>query len=234
MKIADDTINTIVMGAEPDFQRSGDEIMCPGCGSHFQSFSPSLAVTCPTCKLHGFQFPDNVPTCQGCGTRGLCAVVDSVHWKFWIPWPPEVTREFWNQAAPSGDHVGTELLQWFNRKPRTTRYINREALISLRDEIIDALFVQGSTRERAEDLTATLVLGSDHYNGIEQGLGVEIGNSAPTSMSSTETCIPYFDKNGGLIIPHNCPAKYRWWQGGQSLAETVAELQRSTATCTNG
>jgi hypothetical protein len=39
------------------------------------------------------------------------------------------------------------------------------------------------------------------------------------------TALPYLDKNGELVIPHNCPFKYRWWQGGQSVKETLRELQ---------
>jgi hypothetical protein len=89
-----------VIGADPDFKRSGDEIVCPGCGIHSRWFSPSLAVVCPSCKLTGFQFPDHVPTCEGCGTRGLCFVVDNVHWKIWVSFPPEVMQKLREQADP--------------------------------------------------------------------------------------------------------------------------------------
>ncbi|MCP4665924.1 MAG: hypothetical protein GY849_06125 [Deltaproteobacteria bacterium] len=30
--------------------------------------------------------------------------------------------------------------------------------------------------------------------------------------------------DGELRIPHNAPHKYRWWAGGQSIKETLAEL----------
>src|SRR5258705_3579349 len=73
--------NPTVIGADPDFERSGDEIICPQCSTHFKSFSPSLAVTCPACGLSGFQFPDTVPTCAGCGTRGEWFIDDRVHWE---------------------------------------------------------------------------------------------------------------------------------------------------------
>jgi hypothetical protein len=36
---------------------------------------------------------------------------------------------------------------------------------------------------------------------------------------------PHIDENGDLIIPLDAEPKYRWWQGGQSAAETLAELQ---------
>jgi hypothetical protein len=89
-----------VVGADPDFRRVDDKIVCPGCDLHFKSSSPSLAMTCPRCKLRGFQFPDNVPICEGCGTRGLCFVVDDVHWKMWVPFPPEIMEKLREAAGP--------------------------------------------------------------------------------------------------------------------------------------
>ncbi len=35
---------------------------------------------------------------------------------------------------------------------------------------------------------------------------------------------PYLDGNGGLIIPFDADPKYHWWNGGQSLRETLLEL----------
>ena len=34
---------------------------------------------------------------------------------------------------------------------------------------------------------------------------------------------PYI-QNDGLVIPVNTPEKYRWWDGGQSITETLNEL----------
>jgi len=36
--------------------------------------------------------------------------------------------------------------------------------------------------------------------------------------------LPYIDLAGNLITPLDCPARYRWWQGGQSPIETLREL----------
>lgn len=36
--------------------------------------------------------------------------------------------------------------------------------------------------------------------------------------------VPYIDHNGGLVIPFRSPRHYRWWQGGQSVIETLIEL----------
>jgi hypothetical protein len=35
---------------------------------------------------------------------------------------------------------------------------------------------------------------------------------------------PYIDATGTVIIPFDSPEKYHWWDGGQSVAETRAEL----------
>jgi hypothetical protein len=34
---------------------------------------------------------------------------------------------------------------------------------------------------------------------------------------------PYIERDK-LVIPSDCEAKYRWWQGGQSPLKTVKEL----------
>ena len=35
---------------------------------------------------------------------------------------------------------------------------------------------------------------------------------------------PYLDDNGGLIIPLDAHTKYRWWAEGQSVRDTLREL----------
>ncbi len=36
---------------------------------------------------------------------------------------------------------------------------------------------------------------------------------------------PYLNQNDELVIPYDAPLKYRYWQsGGQSLAETLREM----------
>lgn len=36
--------------------------------------------------------------------------------------------------------------------------------------------------------------------------------------------LPYIDNRGRLVIPYDCPPKYRYWAGGQSVKETLKEL----------
>jgi hypothetical protein len=35
---------------------------------------------------------------------------------------------------------------------------------------------------------------------------------------------PYIDEQDRLVIPFNAPQKYRWWQGGQTLEQTLEEI----------
>lgn len=36
--------------------------------------------------------------------------------------------------------------------------------------------------------------------------------------------IPYLDNRGRLVIPFDCPLKYRYWAGGQSVKTTLKEI----------
>ena len=36
--------------------------------------------------------------------------------------------------------------------------------------------------------------------------------------------MPYIKNGSELIIPGNCPAKYKWWKDGQSVFETLLEF----------
>ena len=37
--------------------------------------------------------------------------------------------------------------------------------------------------------------------------------------------LPRIDVHGNLVIPTNAPLKYRWWQDGQSIRDTLLELR---------
>ena len=36
--------------------------------------------------------------------------------------------------------------------------------------------------------------------------------------------LPYLDQRGRLVIPFDCPPKYRYWAGGQTVQETLRGL----------
>lgn len=40
--------------------------------------------------------------------------------------------------------------------------------------------------------------------------------------------LPYINDFGYLIIPNNSPKRYHWWDGGQSVVNTLLELGASS------
>lgn len=51
----------------------------------------------------------------------------------------------------------------------------------------------------------------------------------PLDWDEDPNALPYMDDCGELIIPTDCPKKYRWWQGGQSVELTITELRKKKA-----
>lgn len=49
------------------------------------------------------------------------------------------------------------------------------------------------------------------------------------SSSNENSSIPRISERGDLVIPMCAPARYRWWDGGQSIDETLRELGVSRA-----
>ena len=47
---------------------------------------------------------------------------------------------------------------------------------------------------------------------------------AAESVSFNPAALPYLDQRGRLVIPFDCPPKYRYWAGGQTVQETLREL----------
>lgn len=45
------------------------------------------------------------------------------------------------------------------------------------------------------------------------------------TLSSEVTPMPYLTERGDLVIPFDSPSRYHWWNSGQSIAETLAELE---------
>jgi hypothetical protein len=37
--------------------------------------------------------------------------------------------------------------------------------------------------------------------------------------------LPFLTAGGDLSIPFDSPERYHWWRGGQSVAETLAEVK---------
>ncbi len=43
--------------------------------------------------------------------------------------------------------------------------------------------------------------------------------------------LPYIDNRGRLVIPFDCPPRYRYWAGGQSVRDTLKEIFEERAAC---
>ena len=43
-------------------------------------------------------------------------------------------------------------------------------------------------------------------------------------VSFNPASLPSLDQRGRLVIPFDCPPKYRYWAGGQTVQETLREL----------
>jgi tRNA(Ile)-lysidine synthase TilS/MesJ len=48
--------------------------------------------------------------------------------------------------------------------------------------------------------------------------------------SHLDECPPYINKHGELVIPHNCHPRHHYWNGGQSIIETLEELHADETT----
>jgi hypothetical protein len=55
---------------------------------------------------------------------------------------------------------------------------------------------------------------------IAAGVAKPIGPESSFNPAS----LPYVDNRGRLVIPFDCPPRFRYWQGGQSLRDTLKEL----------
>ena len=53
----------------------------------------------------------------------------------------------------------------------------------------------------------------------------ELVAGKPLTWPGNPAARPYLDAQGNLVVPTNCPVKFRWWQGGQSVAQTMEELR---------
>jgi hypothetical protein len=135
---------------------------------------------------------------------------------------PERITEHWGAMA-----------KWLNTPPRTIRYnMDKEQLVALREEIIAALLAGpfSTTRDRAEELTLGLLsMERLPWPPEREPRGCELLNTESQSEKTKAkkerpTAVPFLDTHGNLVIPIDCDPKYRWWDGGQSIAETLNEI----------
>ena len=68
---------------------------------------------------------------------------------------------------------------------------------------------------------------SKGVRGVRHGERTE----QPPEGANKQERLPYLAQDGTLVIPFDSPAKYHWWNGGQSVSQTRAELlQKIQAT----
>ncbi|SRR6266496_52571 len=137
------------------------------------------------------------------------------------------------------------------KKTTTTKRNDNSEPLSVKTET-DEAFVQGVlTEEKSLEETNEveicdawkkilgITLNPDHvrdhlvklkqYERKTRGKGTGKENTPETTEEVDEEdpkALPYLDATGELRIPFNCPKKYRWWQGGQTISETLAELTK--------
>ncbi len=55
---------------------------------------------------------------------------------------------------------------------------------------------------------------------ISAGVAKRVNGDPHCNPSS----LPYIDTRGRLVIPFDCPNKYRYWAGGQTVRDTLKEI----------
>lgn len=53
----------------------------------------------------------------------------------------------------------------------------------------------------------------------------EPSDAAPLAWPEDPAAVPYLDAQGELVLPTNCPTRFRWWAGGQGIAQTLKEVR---------
>lgn len=79
-----------------------------------------------------------------------------------------------------------------------------------------------SARERENLETETYVQGVPVLPS--EPSGNEVAMDSETAVRAVR--MPHFTPGGTLVIPFDSPERFHWWKGGQSIAETRAEILR--------
>lgn len=75
--------------------------------------------------------------------------------------------------------------------------------------------------------TRTIAAGTVLDLGEDKALKLIAAGVARTvdlSLIFNPGALPYIDNRGRLVIPYDCPPKYRYWAGGQSVRDTLKEI----------
>jgi len=66
--------------------------------------------------------------------------------------------------------------------------------------------------------------GPCHIHVGEQREDEEPDAGRPLTWPGDPKALPYLDAQGELVLPTNAPKRFRWWQGGQSVEQTIHGL----------
>lgn len=78
-----------------------------------------------------------------------------------------------------------------------------------------------TTGTRTIDAGTVLDLGEDKALKLIAG---GVAKAVDLSLIFNPEALPYIDNRGRLVIPYDCPPKYRYWAGGQSVRDTLKEI----------
>jgi hypothetical protein len=64
---------------------------------------------------------------------------------------------------------------------------------------------------------------------LRKGTVIEVQPEKVTKLVASGRLqpLPYITDYGTLIIPHNSPSRFHWWNRGQSVCDTLKELGAS-------
>ena len=51
-----------------------------------------------------------------------------------------------------------------------------------------------------------------------------VAKAVATLPKFNPAALPYIDNRGRLVIPFDCPPRFRYWAGGQSVKDTLKEI----------
>lgn len=87
-------------------------------------------------------------------------------------------------------------------------------------EFLQDFEARTTTGTRAIAAGTVLDLAEDKAGKLLAAGIVKVIESVPFNPAA----LPYLDQRGRLVIPFDCPPKYRYWAGGQTVQETLREL----------
>ncbi|MBI5386775.1 MAG: hypothetical protein HZA90_19055 [Verrucomicrobia bacterium] len=141
----------------------------------------------------------------------------------------EVELQNESRTPRTGESESSGNVQPTSQEPRT----GRTASLNSNGDLFDFLRTQ---RTPQYSYTCTPPTAQDDKEGVyklkECGGGVRSvregeGAVEPPEATGKKRRLPFLTPGGTLVIPFDSPARFHWWNGGQSVKETLAEVRRA-------